>query len=1229
MKNKVIIYLLTLAFVFTSAANIFALEENIEDVNINEVEDSNLLDSEKPEEPEEPSKDDEPQIEIPEEEEVAEEADEPAQQIEEDDQRSDSDEIEISDEEIPVAVGVPEGFDLSTINTIAKDKDGNFYGVRTYGNSLDTKSGKTFYNLTEEEYNQVADDCFMVFKRQDGGAFEIPGAKIGTNSISDTQPTGTDAGPIFTELQFRHHMAYREGFISSNDPTRIDSQKDLNWYMELKKDWIIESYAGFGDNNGSDYAYTHFNLDLEGKGFTLKRNDANDQGIFQIGPANSGGPGSNKVVTIKNLNIVGDDNHFGILLYETTTLNLVNTHISNCNTSLSSRGGGITLLDDTVLNMDANSSINGCKAKFGGAIYMYGDNVTANISGNLSNNQADLGGAICSLDENSTINVNGASFDGNKAVKTKDGKYLNGGAIYSQSNFSVDNSKFTNNSADNNGGAIYSYKTYTINKSEFNKNTSKNSGGAIYVLKNAPATITNTKFEENKAKWGGAIANYAKSNIKNSNFDKNVATYNGGAIYTGEGITIEESNFTENKTQQGGGIYITKNATNPTKVSNTSFEKNSVTSSGAGLFVSNNSKLEVSGSTFTKNVAPWGAGISSATNGNVNTNLTNIKVESSEFKENEALEGGGIFTAFPTEITNSTFTKNQALVHPQDDPKNPHDSGVGGAIRVMDNKTTIKGTTFEDNFAGGSGGAIGINGLIRDNKGKITGIKENIKVEISDSTKFRGNICNVGQGGAIYTIPYLYDIEDQESDVAEDTLKANAYNNLSTAADTVFKDNVALSGFVDPPTDYAKYTNLLFARNSFKETLPNENVAKSLLNNYDVNYKNKMLSAFFDPNGGEFTEGENPKDTRVVKGEINTEITLLDAPKREGYKFTGWKCSMNIPEEILKALPKDVLAELKDGKIYKAGDKFVLDADYIFVAQWEAEEPEPEPQPQPYDPGYFYYETEKAKPVERDLDVYRWYMEGNENNEFMPKKGITRAEMAQIFARALAYDGYKTYGDYNPYPDVDPNKWYYQAVITTTEAGVFKGTDMGTFEPQREITQAELIATISRFQKLINKDGNAFEMKLDHWARPEVQAAYEEKWLELYKDGRANFNADAVITREEVATILNKAFGRPIDEKYINDVQANVKEIEKTLKTFKDIDKDMWSYYEILTAANTYAVNYNDKERTDYGWYNHAIEDDGPSMPVEKVRWYNGLLNNDKYIDHLYQIKFQREMRRY
>lgn len=1115
MKNKVISILLALALILTSAVNVFAIANDIYDVNINELDDSNLIIEEEPDTPDpEPLED--RRLET-----------EEYDSTEAGKNSLDNDELEISEEEI-----------------------------------LDGVQGN-------------GEKTFTVTKK-----------------VGDTEVEVGNYDKFYDAV----------GSMDINDKVTL-------YTIYLNKDAVVPA-----DQKGGYYRINNKFRLTSGQGgpFTLKREGT--RGLLGIQ--------TDAELTVDNITLDGS---------ETTQCFFI------------SNNGKVTLGSGATIQNFVDT-----KNEDGPAIYMTGGTLNILDGATIENNISNTQGGVIQAYNGTTVNISGGTFKNNKSNKS------DGGAIAAYGTLNITGGTFEDNEAKKTGGAIIIGKNHSANISNATfKNNKASTGGAIYSLQEINAS--NLTFEGNEANWGGAIFASKGVELNNATFNENIAKKQGGAIYASQGVELNNVTFTENTAEnQGGGIYIskgdstltgcnfTKNGSQAifinhdnggtTTISKTSFTENYSNNFGGGIYLGKNAKLIVNESTFANNEAAFGAAIASAGTGDVDTNLTNIEIENTSFSENQALTGGGIFTAFPTEITNSTFTKNQALVHPQDDQTNPHDSGVGGAIRVMDNKTTIKGTTFEGNFAGGSGGAIGINGVARDEDKNITIIKPNIKVEISDNTKFISNTCGVGQGGAIYTIPYLYDIEGYETDVPIETLKEKAYSNLTTSADTIFKDNVALSGFVDPPTDYAKYTNLLFARNLFKETLPNEDVAKSLLNNYDVNYKNKKLSAFFDPNGGEFTEGENPKDTRVVKGEINKEITLLDAPKREGYKFTGWKCSMNIPEEILKALPKDVLAELKDGKIYKAGDKFILDADYIFVAQWEAEKPEPKPEP--YDPGYFYdpspdYLNEKSEPERRDLDVYRWYMEGNENNEFMPKKGITRAEMAQIFARALAYDGYKTYGDYNPYPDVDPNKWYYQAIITTTEAGVFKGTDMGTFEPEREITQAELIATIARFQKLINKDGNAFEMRNDHWAKSEVQAAYEEKWLELYKDGRANFNADAVITREEVATILNKAFGRPIDEKYIEDMQANIKDIEKTLKTFKDIDKDMWSYYEILTAANTYAVNYKDKERTDYEWYNHAIEDDGPSMPVEKIRWYRGILNNDKYIDHLYQIKFQREMRRY
>lgn len=296
-----------------------------------------------------------------------------------------------------------------------------------------------------------------------------------------------------------------------------------------------------------------------------------------------------------------------------------------------------------------------------------------------------------------------------------------------------------------------------------------------------------------------------------------------------------------------------------------------------------------------------------------------------------------------------------------------------------------------------------------------------------------------------------------------------------------------------------------------------------------------------------------------------------------------------------------------------------------YVFKEDEPEPKPEPKPEPYDPGYWYdpspdYLNKKPEAKERTFDLYRWYVKGNEG-DFMPYKGITRAEIAEIFARALDYD--KTYFDdsHVNYPDVDESAWYAKAVARVTNAGIFKGTDEGNFEPTREITQGELISTLKRFQKLSDSMENIMTMRDDHWARAEVNAAAKEGWLKIYQDGTKAFDVDKVITREEVVAIANKAFARPVDQRYID-------EYIDSLKPFKDIDKDMWSYYEILTAANTYFVNYDNKDSRYDLWVNHATYDDGPTTAIEDIKTYKEILNNDEYKTKVDQVRFQRDLYR-
>ena len=202
-------------------------------------------------------------------------------------------------------------------------------------------------------------------------------------------------------------------------------------------------------------------------------------------------------------------------------------------------------------------------------------------------------------------------------------------------------------------------------------------------------------------------------------------------------------------------------------------------------------------------------------------------------------------------------------------------------------------------------------------------------------------------------------------------------------------------------------------------------------------------------------------------------------------------------------------------------------------------------------------------PAEKAFRKEVRYMQGF-NNYFRPTEGLTRAEAAQILANALVEDGYR----YDPnftirYKDIVGNEWYAKAIRITSQANVFKGYDTGYFDPHKRITRAEWIGTLRRFQELERAPGNHMQVRPDHWAMGEIEAAYKEGWLAIYGQGLARFNADEFIPRQEVAAVSNKAFNRVLDKTYIHRNSKN-------LINYKDVNPSMWSYEDILCASNGY-----------------------------------------------------------
>ena len=286
-----------------------------------------------------------------------------------------------------------------------------------------------------------------------------------------------------------------------------------------------------------------------------------------------------------------------------------------------------------------------------------------------------------------------------------------------------------------------------------------------------------------------------------------------------------------------------------------------------------------------------------------------------------------------------------------------------------------------------------------------------------------------------------------------------------------------------------------------------------------------------------------------VKANAGITIGRLKKPECEeasGYKFKEWD-----PADTTEIKGEDIVVTAKARKTYS--------------------ECTPDYRPDDnYETRYKYRDriVEKEKIVEKIVKVGSddmlkeiRYMQGFEG-KFRPYDGLRRCEAAQILANALKADGYRYNEHYAlSYTDVG-NEWYTDAIRVVTQAGVFAGYNDGTFKPNGKITRAEWISTLRRFQNLRVEAGNLMNLKPGHWASGEVGAALMAGWLEIYVNGTVKFDADAPITRQEVAAVSNKAFRRVLDKVYLRR-SVNI------LLNYKDINPSMPLYEDILCASNT------------------------------------------------------------
>jgi len=311
------------------------------------------------------------------------------------------------------------------------------------------------------------------------------------------------------------------------------------------------------------------------------------------------------------------------------------------NTTVGGGSGGAIASDGGSLTI-ANSHFEGNSAGSGGAIQTTGELVVSNTKFVDNHATGGRGGAITTVNQ-TLVNLNQVEFiansattwggalsiraigivtlsdcliDGNVAQGSNGGGGLN---FESGDELIVSRCQITNNTAaDSGGGGIRATRPVTLIDSVVADNQALNgSGGGFDGFNNASLTAFNTRITGNTARTDGAASN-------------------GGGIALSSGdLALTESTVADNEAdQRGGGIYLLFRATDPATLIKSTISGNASGSHGGGIY-HRDPNLLLENSTISGNQAASEGGGIYFENGGGSSQIVNTTIAF-----NSAIDGG-------------------------------------------------------------------------------------------------------------------------------------------------------------------------------------------------------------------------------------------------------------------------------------------------------------------------------------------------------------------------------------------------------------------------------------------------------------------------------------------------------------------------------------------------------------------------------------------------------------
>ena len=508
----------------------------------------------------------------------------------------------------------------------------------------------------------------------------------------------------------------------------------------------------------------------------------------------------------------------------------------------------------SVFTVTSKNPISGGKAEGsgGGGICVYGTGakLILNDGTSVKDNTAPTGGGI---NGNATIEMHNATISGNKATSN------NGGGIelfsdqYGTGSFKMTSGTIENNTAASEGGGFHG-PNFTMTGGTIQKNNAGTVAGGVLVNGTGACSMSGGTITNNTSTYSGGglwVDDNTPFTLGGGTISNNTAGGDGGGIYNDNGnITLTAGTISGNKGQWGGGI----NDCGTVTMKGGTISGNSTTSkAGAGINVSTNGKLTMSGGQIQKNTsAETGGGI---------CNLGTLEISGGEISGNTTkYSGGAIYNSAQgkgTTITGGTISGNKAETY------------GGGGIYIEDNsKVTMTGGTIKDNTVKTNGKAIYQNGTLN----------------LGGAAEVLGDIY-LGTGKIINVVSDLTKANPEVAMAENDTYKQRVIAEYS-ADTTSFKngtDDTKRYSLETTTAGYAKAKNIKIDDNVDKGKL-----YQVWLNKTDLPIRVNYIGRYADT-GSVKTEIVEP-GTETYTVQKNSGYTRFS---RKDYTFQGWTYKPN------------------------------------------------------------------------------------------------------------------------------------------------------------------------------------------------------------------------------------------------------------------------------------------------------------------------------------------------